>query len=84
MDDALGLLWQSMIDSKGKVTAQVTAALRAVNSAKALLPDDNSVLQVVLYEMAGNLTANGITIETAKGALADALTDLGGGTVSGG
>jgi len=29
--------------------------------------------------MAGNLTANGITIETAKGALADALTDLGAG-----
>lgn len=84
MDNALILLWQSMVNSKGKVTAQVTAALRAVNNAKALLPDDNSVLQVVLYEMAGNLTANGITIETAKGALAAALTDLTGGTVLGG
>jgi len=57
------------------VTAQVTAALRAVNSAKALLPTTTRC-SGCLYEMAGNLTANGITIETAKGALADALTDL--------
>jgi hypothetical protein len=82
-DDSLRLLWQSMIDSKGKVTAQVTAALRAVNDAKALLPTNSDVLQVVLYEAAGNLTASGISIETARGALAAALADLTGGAVVG-
>jgi hypothetical protein len=84
MDDALGLLWQTMIDSKGRVTAQVTAALKAVSAAKALLPDNSDVLQVVLYEMAGSLTSNGISIETAKGQLASALADLAGGAVLGG
>jgi len=82
-DDALRLLWQTMIASKGKVTAQVTTALRAVNDAKALLPTDNSALQVVVYEAAGDVTANGISIETARGALADALGQLTGGTVVG-
>jgi phosphoenolpyruvate-protein kinase (PTS system EI component) len=83
MDDALQLLWQSMVDSKGKVTAQVTAALRAVNDAKALLPDDNAVLQVVLQEMSSNMTSAGIAIETTRGALANALAGLGSGTVVG-
>jgi hypothetical protein len=83
VDDALGLLWQTMIDTKGRVTIQVTAALQAVNEAQALLPANNSVLQVVLYELAGNLTADGISIETAKGQLAAALGDLTGGMVVG-
>ncbi|MGD0121832.1 MAG: hypothetical protein ABSC46_04635 [Candidatus Limnocylindrales bacterium] len=83
-DDALRLLWQTMIGSKGKVTAQVTAALRGVNAAQALLPTNNDVLQVVLYEAAGNLTSSGISIETARGALGAALDDLTGGTVVGG
>jgi hypothetical protein len=83
MDDALRLLWQLMIDSKGKVTAQVTAALRNVNDAKALLPNSTDVLQVVLYEMAGTMTADGISIETARGVLADALSNLTGGAVIG-
>ena len=82
-DDDLLLLWNAMVDSGGKVTPQVTAALKAVSDAKALLPDDTSVMQVVLYEMAGNLTASGLSIETAKGALADAMTDLVGATVVG-
>jgi hypothetical protein len=84
MDDALRLLWQTMIASKGQVTIQVTAALRDVNTAKALLPNSSDVLQVVLYEMAGNLTSDGISIETARGALADALSGLVGGAVIGG
>ena len=83
MDDALRLLWQTMIDSKGRVTKQVTAALKAVNDAKALLPENNSVLQVVLYELAGNLTSEGFSIEVAKGQLAAALSDLTSGTVVG-
>lgn len=83
VDDALALLWQTMIDTKGRVTIQVTAALQAVNEAQALLPDNSSVLQIVLYELAGNLTADGISIETAKGRLAAALGDLTGGMVVG-
>jgi len=83
MDDALRLLWQTMIGSGGKVTVQVTAALKAVADAKALLPASTDVLQVVMYELAGQLTSDGISIETAKGALADALANLGGGTAGG-
>jgi hypothetical protein len=82
-DDALRLLWQTMIDSKGKVTAKVTTALRGVNDAKALLPTNNDVLQVVLYETAGNLTSSGISIETARGKLGTALTALTSGDVVG-
>jgi hypothetical protein len=83
MDRALQTLWEAMIASKGRVTAQVTAALKGVNEAKALLPDDTAVLQVVLYELAGRLTINGISIETAKGRLSTAIDDLTGGTVQG-
>ncbi|HEX7497913.1 MAG TPA: hypothetical protein VF344_05550 [Candidatus Limnocylindrales bacterium] len=87
MDDALRLLWQTMIDSKGRVTIQVTAALKIVADAKALLPASTDVLQVVMYELAGRLTSDGISIETAKGALANALANLvdnaGGGAVGG-
>ncbi|MFI5259431.1 MAG: hypothetical protein ACHQ01_07485 [Candidatus Limnocylindrales bacterium] len=83
MDDALTTLWQAMVDSKGVVTKQVTAALTNVNDAKALLPNDASVMQVVLYELAGDLTSHGISIETARGALANALAALVGGTVFG-
>jgi hypothetical protein len=82
-DDALSLLWQTMITSKGKVTAQVTTALRGVNDAKALLPTNNDVLQVVLYEAASNLTSSGISIETARGKLGSALTDLTGVATAG-
>jgi hypothetical protein len=83
LDNALSVLWHTMIDSNGMVTAQVTAALRGVNDAKARLPVTNDVFGVVMYEMAGNLTSNGISIETAKGALASALADLNGGLVFG-
>jgi hypothetical protein len=83
MDDALGVLWQTMIDSKGQVTAQVSAALKNVNAAKALLPDSNAVMGVALHEMAGGLTSDGISIETAKGQLASALAQLVGTTVAG-
>ena len=56
----------------------MTAALRGVTAAKALLPTNNDVLQVVLYKAAGNLTASGISIETSRGALATALSNLTG------
>ena len=38
-DDSLRLLWQTMIDSKGKVTAKVTTALRGVNDGKGAAAD---------------------------------------------
>ncbi len=82
-DQALRLLWQTMIESRGQVTAKVTTALRGVNEAKALLPTNNDVLQVVLYETAGNLTSSGISIETARGQLGNALTTLTTGDVVG-
>ena len=81
MDAALALLWQTMIDSNGRVTPQVTAALKGVTDAKALLPDNTGIVQIVLYELAGNLTSHGISIETAKGQLAAALAGLTGGSV---
>lgn len=83
MDDALRLLWQTVIGSKGRVTPQVKAALKNVNDAKALLPDDNAVLGVVLSELGLSMTLDGISIETAKGQLSTALSDLVGGTVFG-
>jgi hypothetical protein len=83
-DASARVLWQTLIDSEGRITPQVTAALKGEADARALLPDDNSVLHVVLYELAGNLTSDGISIETARGALSDALSGLVGGTVFGG
>jgi hypothetical protein len=83
MDDALGVLWQTMIQSQGRVTPQVTAALKNVASAKAMLPDNTSILQIVIYELAGGLTSHGLSIETAKGELNQALTDITGGLVQG-
>jgi hypothetical protein len=73
-----------MIDSKGLVTKQVTAALQAKSKAQALLPDTNNALEVVVYEVAGDLTAHGISIETARGELSGALADLTGVTSAGG
>jgi hypothetical protein len=83
MDVALALVWQSMIDSNGMINAQVTAALRLEKEANDQLPETNAVFGVAMYEMAGNLTSYGISIETAKGALAAALDELNGGTVFG-
>jgi hypothetical protein len=82
-DVSLQILWQSLIDSKGRITPQVEAALKGMNDAKALLPNDNAVLQVVMDELAGKLIPNGISIETSRGAFAAAIGDLVGGTVFG-
>ena len=58
-------------------------ALKNLADVKALLPDDNAVLGVVLYELGLAMTADGISIETAKGQLSGTLSDLVGGTVFG-
>ncbi len=83
MDDALRLLWQTVRDSNGRVTSQVKAALKNVADVKALLPDGNAVLAVVMYELGVQMTADGISIEVARGQLSSALSDLVGGTVFG-
>jgi hypothetical protein len=83
-DAAAALLWQATIDSKGLVTVQVTAALRGESEARAQLPDNNNVLQVVLYEIAGNMTSDGIGIESARGQLSSTLDGLTGGSLLGG
>jgi hypothetical protein len=69
------------------VTAQVTAALRAVNEANSMLPqttdDFASTLQVAMFEMAGNLVSETSDINQANGVMANALADLNGGVVYG-
>ncbi len=76
MDAALATLWREMIVSGGLITAQVTAALRAVTDAQALLPGSDAVMSVVLYELAGDLLNQGISIEKARGQLGAALTAM--------
>ena len=76
MDAALETLWQEMITSGGRITAQVTAALKAVTEAQALLPGSGTILSVVLYELAGDLLNEGISIEQARGQLGAALATL--------
>jgi hypothetical protein len=82
MDIALRALWQAMVDSNGRITTQVTAALRAVADARALLPDSNAVLSVVTYELAGDLVSEALTIELAKADLGAALAALTGTVVA--
>jgi hypothetical protein len=82
-DSAAQALWQSVIDSKGVITPQVSAAIKVEKAARALLPDNNAVLQVVMDELAGNLIPQGISIENSRGAFAGALSDLVGGTAFG-
>ena len=83
LDVALGVLWQSMIDSKGLMNKQVAAALRNEATAEKNLKGSNNALEAVVLEVAGNLTAEGISIETARGELTNALTALTGGSVLG-
>jgi hypothetical protein len=83
-DDALGVLWQAMIDWKNPLAPQVIAALKSEEAAKALLPTSNDALETSVDEMTKILPANGISIENAKGLIANAINTLTGGTVVGG
>ncbi len=76
MDGALDTLWREMIASEGRITAQVTAALKAVSEAQSLLPASDAILSVVVYELAGYLLNEGISIEQAKGQIGSALAAL--------
>jgi hypothetical protein len=76
MDAALETLWREMIASQGRITVQVTAALKAVSEAQSLLPASDAILSVVVYELAGYLLNEGISIEQAKGQIGGALAAL--------
>jgi hypothetical protein len=84
MDDALRLLWQLERDSRGRVTPEVVAAMKAVNDAQALLPDSDAFVGVVIYELSGDMTADAIDIEVARGTFEAEVSDLVGGEVFGG
>ena len=73
-DKALRNLYQSLIDSKGTVTAKVRAAFDAEKTALAALPGDTKGLVVILAEIGrGGLNQAVITIEEARGDLEAAV-----------
>jgi hypothetical protein len=84
MDDALRLLWQIERESAGSVTPQVLAAMKVINEKKALLPTTNAFIRVVSHEMSGQIRADAIAIEVARGSLEGELSALVGGSVFGG
>ncbi len=84
MDDALRLLWQLEKESRGRLTPEVLAAMKVVNEADALLPDTNAFIGVVAFELSGQVTADAIAIEVARGKFQAELGQLVGGTVPGG
>ena len=73
-DKALRTLYQSLIDSKGQVTAKVRDAIAAEKAARAALPADTKGLVVILAEIGrGGLNQAVITIEVARGDLEAAV-----------
>jgi hypothetical protein len=73
-DKALRDLYQSLIDSKGKVTARVRDAFAAEKTARENLPSDTKGLVVILAEIGrGGLNQAVITIEEARGDLEAAV-----------
>jgi len=75
-DTALRGLYQSLLDSKGRVTDKVRAAFAAEKDARANLPADTRGLVVIMAEVAqGGLNQAVISIEEARGSLAAVLED---------
>ena len=73
-DAALRKLYTSLRDSKGKVNADVRAAIKGETAAKANLPPDDRGLIVIMSDIGrGGMNDAVITIEEARGRLADAL-----------
>lgn len=76
-DAALRSLYQSLIDSRGRVTDAVREAFAAEREARERLPGDTRALVVIMAEVArGGLNQAVIEIEEARGALADALAGI--------
>jgi hypothetical protein len=81
-DAALRHLYQSLVDSKGRVTDEVRAAFDAEGKARQRLPADSKGLVIILAEIGrGGLNQAVITIEQARGDLDAALglLDAAGG-----
>lgn len=82
-DDALGRLYQLLVDSGGVVTDQIRDVYDEVGAAQASLPRNEDALRVVVSDLAGPpVTAALVGIETQRGLLADAVAarpDTGGG-----
>ncbi len=77
-DTALRKLYAALVKSKGKQTLAVTAALREVRDASALLPPDRRTIVVIVAEVArGGLTQAVLAIEEANGRIDDALAEAG-------
>jgi hypothetical protein len=73
-DAALRHLYQSLVDSKGKVTNEVRAAFEAEGKARQHLPADSKGLVIILAEIGrGGLNQAVITIEQARGDLDSAI-----------
>ena len=76
-DAALRELFQSLVDSKGKVTARVKAAFVAERKAQGFLPANTSGLVIILAEIGrGGLNQAVIGIEEARGKLEAAVDQL--------
>ena len=76
-DTALRRLFQAVIDSKGKVTKEVTSAAIAERRAHDLLPANTSGLVIILAEIGrGGLNQAVIGIEEARGQLQAAVDRL--------
>jgi hypothetical protein len=74
-DAALRDLYQSLLDSKGRVTDKVRAAFEAEKVAREQLPGDTRGLVVIMAEIAqGGLNQAVISIEEARGSLGAAFS----------
>jgi hypothetical protein len=73
-DDALRVLYKALIESGARVTADVRKAFDLEQQARAQLPGDTRALVVIMSDIAqGGLNQAVISIEEARGALAQAL-----------
>jgi hypothetical protein len=73
-DQALRTLYQSLLDSKGRVTPAVRAAFDGEQQARAALPGDTRGMVVIMSDLAqGGLNQAVIGIEQARATLSDAL-----------
>jgi hypothetical protein len=76
-DAALRTLYRAFVDSKGRVTKAVRAAIDAEAEARALLPPDTRSLSVVMSEVAqGGLNQAVVAIDQARLRLEDVLAAL--------
>jgi hypothetical protein len=83
-DAALRTLYQSLVDSNGRITPQVREAFTAEAEAASHLPPDSKALVIILSEIGrGGLNQAVITIEESRGELDSAISLLGAAGPSG-